>query len=175
MKPRNWIDFVRAAAGAYALTKVALVPAGEGREWFWASAGAVLFVSVLVQMLRWEGRLGLFAPVFFLQGLCFGVAGGLVGILTMAGSWGLSPVLPGPGAFIFVQGAIALSLGLVFERADPPLLFVLSGVIWLPMVTSVLLHKRLSASFDKRVKVVTRESRTRERAGARSLGSSGED
>lgn len=162
-KSRNWVDWLRAGVGAYGLTTVALMPptgtSGVDVTTV-ACVGAAMTVGMVVQMVRVEGRLSLFAPIFYLQGMTFGVAGGLVGVLAMVGSWALSPVLPGAAAILFVQGGIALSLGLLLQMQDtePVMLMVLTGVIWAPVLASVLLRKRLSASFDKRLKVVTREA-----------------
>lgn len=163
-KSRNWIDFGRGAVGALALTCAAiLAPEGsQGGDWQTLTLhGVVLGTASIVQMLRIEGRLTLFAPIYFLQGVTFGVAGWFVGLVAMVGSWALTPVLPGPGALLFVQGAVALSLGLLLGNTAPPALMILAGAIWLPMLVSILLHRRLSASFDKRVKRVSREGRER--------------
>lgn len=166
-KARNWIDFARAGVGAGALTSVALVPPEgvvgphvETLTW----QGLTLAAATVAQMVRFAGRLSLFAPIFFLQGVTFAVAGWLVGGLSMVGSWALTPVLPGAGAVLFVQGGLALSLGLLMRDTEPTMLMVLAGVVWVPVLASVLLKKRLSAAFDKRVKVVSRGSRSRREA-----------
>lgn len=162
-KPRNWVDWGRAAVGAYGVAMVAFTPPEGTIGVHWPTAawqGFVLVVATLIQMIRIEKRLSFFAPIFFLQGMTFGVAGGLVGLLSMLGSLALTPVLPGPGAVLFVQGGLALSLGVFLQKAAPVELMVLAGAIWLPVLLSVLLQKRLSASFDKRLKVVSRESRS---------------
>lgn len=159
-KSRNWVDLLRAAVGAYGVAyAVFTVPATvevHAPTLVWQAV--LLTLAVLFQMIRLEGRLSLFAPIFFLQGMTLGVAGPLVGFLAMAGSWALTPVLPGAGAVLFVQGGITLSLGLLLQDTEPKLLMILTGVVWLPVLASVLLRKRLSASFDKRMKVVSREA-----------------
>lgn len=161
-KSRNWVDWCRAAAGAYGVAAVAFTPP-EGTLGVHAPTaawqGGVFFFATFIQMVRIETRLSLFAPIFFLQGMTFGVAGWLVGLLSMLGSLALTPVLPGPGAVLFVQGGLALSLGMLLQKAAPANLMVLAGVIWLPVLVSVLFKKRLSASFDKRLKVISREAR----------------
>jgi hypothetical protein len=158
-KSRNWVDLFRGVVGAYGITAVAILPpvglVGVHGPTV-ALQGVVMVAGVCFQMLRLEGRLSLFAPVFYLQGVTFGVAGLQVGLLAMVGSWALSPVLPGAGAILFVQGGLALSLGLMMQSAEPTLLMVTTGVVWLPVLGSVLLRKRLSASLDKRVKMVSR-------------------
>jgi uncharacterized membrane protein len=163
-KSRNWIDLARGWVAGLALFVVALTPP-EGLvgadlgtlSW----QGLVLILAALSQMVRLEGRLSLFAPIFFLQGITFGAVGWLVGLLAMVGSWALTPVLPGPGAVLFVHGAFTLCLGLLFPGQAPEVVMLMVGVIWLPVLLSVLLKKRLSASFDKRTKLVSRPARER--------------
>jgi hypothetical protein len=162
-KPRNWVDFFRAAASGYAIMLVGqqwsvdheATPTG----WVLALVAVIWVLGTLVQMVRIEGRLGLYAPVFFLQGLGVGVMGSVIGFIAMFGSWALSPVLPGVGALLFVQGAITLCLSLMIRDAEPIIGMVLAGVIWMPVLLSVLLKKRLTGSFDKKFKVVPRDGR----------------
>lgn len=161
-KPRNWVDWGRAAVGAFGVAAMAFEQP-EGTLGVHAPTAAlqgfVLVTATLIQMIRIETRLSLFAPIFFLQGMTFGVAGWLVGLLSMLGSLALTPILPGPGAVLFVQGGLVLSLGMLLQKAAPVDLMVLAGAIWLPVLLSVLLKKRLSASFDKKLKVIPRDTR----------------
>ncbi len=159
-KSRNWVDLFRGAVGAYGVTATAINPpadaVGAHAPTLFLQA-AILVVAALIQMVRLEGRFSLFAPIFFLQGIAFGVGGPLVGFLAMIGRWGLSPILPGPGAVLFVQGGLALILGfLLHPDRTPHFSLIMAGVTWLPVLISVLLQKRLSASLDKRLKVVPR-------------------
>jgi hypothetical protein len=160
-KGRNWSDFLRAAVGGHVITSLAVLPpaelSGPHKPTLWL-VGVLLGAGVLVQMLRVEGRVTLFAPVFYLQGLSLGVVGALTGSLAMVGSWVLTPILPGVGAILFVQGGVVLILGLLFENpaASPALVMITSGLVWTPVLTSVLFRKRLSAAFEKRSKVVAR-------------------
>lgn len=157
-KSRNWVDLLRAAVGAYGVSEVVFTVSGLPGTHIptLVCQGAILLVAVLIQTVRLEGRLSFFAPIFFIQGLAIGVGGGLVGLLAMLGSWALTPILPGAGAVLFVQGGLALSLGLLLQSCEPRLLMVVTGVTWLPVLLSILLRKRLSASFDKRLKVIPR-------------------
>lgn len=176
MKSRNWVDLLRAAVGAYGVTAVAFSAPGLPGTHVptLVCQGGILLVAVLIQMIRIEGRLSFFAPIFFLQGMAFGVCGGLVGMLAMLGSWALTPVLPGAGAVLFVQGGLTLSLGLLLQRCEPKLLMVLTAVTWLPVLLSILLRKRLSASFDKRMKVVPRGAWAERETGSATEGAGAE-
>lgn len=162
VKSRNWLDFFRAMIGGYGVLSVAERQAAGGLETsptLLAWAAGALMLGVVVQMIRMQGRLSLFAPIFFLQGLTFGAAGGVIGAITMLGSWALSPVLPSAGALLFVQGAATLCLSLLLRDADPVLGMVMTGVIWMPVLVSVLLRKRLAGAFDKKLKIIPRDAR----------------
>jgi hypothetical protein len=160
-KARNWVDFFRALVGTIAIFYAVQRPAEPGLEdtiWAWLTLGP-LVLGVAVQMIRMEGRLGLFAPIFFLQGLLLGACGPVVGLLSMVGAWALAPVLSGPAALLFVQGAAALILGFLQGTHAPVFIASMGGLMWMPALVSVLLRKRLSAGFDKKVKVVNRHAR----------------
>lgn len=159
-KSRNWVDFFRGGVGAYGVMALAITPPADTTLAHTPTVSlqaAILGVAVFIQMVRLEGRFSLFAPIFFLQGIAFGVGGPLVGFLAMIGCWALSPMLPGPGAVLFVQGALVLSLGLLLHSTQEPHPFLVMAVVtWVPVVLSVLFQKRLSASLDKRLKIVPR-------------------
>lgn len=159
-KSRNWVDLFRGAVGTYGLLDAGLRPPEGilGLDTLTTSLqGGALFLAMLLQMVRYEKRLSLFAPIYFLQGMGIGVAGGLVGILALLGSWALSPLLPGAGVLLFVQGAVLLVIGMLLKSAAPGMLMIVAGITLMPMLVSVLLRKKLSASLDKRFKVIARE------------------
>jgi hypothetical protein len=161
-KSRNWVDFGRAAVGAYGLTTWAIMQteAETGRA-VAILHGGVLLAGMAIQMIRvQQGRVGLFAPIFFIQGVALGAAGFITGGLAMAGSWALSPVLPGAGAVLFVQGALAVCFGFLLGHVGTDTLMLLGAVTWTPVLASILLRKRLSAGFGKRVKIVSRSSKS---------------
>jgi hypothetical protein len=162
VKPRNWVDFFRAVVGGAVLSHVV------EKEFGLIAESSTLFtimcvglaVAVFAQMVRLEGRLSLFAPIFYLQGLCVGFCGPVVGLFSTLGAWALSPVLPTAGALLFVQGMGTLCLGFLLKEEDPALATLIACVTLLPSVVSVLLHKRLTASFDKKLKIVPRDARS---------------
>jgi hypothetical protein len=159
-KSRNWVDLFRSVVGTYGVMAMAITPPANTTLAHTPTVSlqaAILGVAVFIQMVRLEGRFSLFAPIFFLQGIAFGAGGPMVGFFAMIGCWALSPVLPGPGAVLFVQGALALALGLLLHSNEEPLPFlIIACVTWVPVLLSVLFQKRLSASLDKRLKIVPR-------------------
>jgi hypothetical protein len=162
MKPRNWLDLFRGMVGAGVLFYVAEDKAGSAglvATPYFGWAIALLVIAVVSQMIRLQGRLGLFAPIFFLQGVNLGINGAVVGLIVMLGSWALSPVLPSAGALLFVQGATALILCFLLNDATPAYGLVVAGLCWVPVLVSILMRKRLSASFDKKLKIIPRDAR----------------
>lgn len=162
VKPRNWLDLFRGMVGAGVLFYVAEDYAGEAtlassNLFSWVIAALTL--AVVAQMIRLQGRLGLFAPIFFLQGINLGVNGAVVGLIVMLGAWALSPVLPSAGALLFVQGAAALILCFLLSDANPAYGLMVAGLTWLPVLVSILMRKRLSAAFDKKLKIIPRDAR----------------
>lgn len=159
-KARNWLDWFRAMIGTWVIADVANSQVGRtasGTVELWIAAG-VLLVGVIVQMIRLEGRLSLFAPIFFLQGMNIGLNGPMIGLLVMLGSWALSPVLPTAATFLFVQGASTLCLGFLIKGADPGAGMAMAILSWVPALIAVLLRKRLAATFDKKLKIVPRDA-----------------
>lgn len=168
-KSRNWVDLFRASIGTACISLVAINPSTEvvGVDHFALGVQmAILFVSICIQMVRFEGRFSLFAPIFFIQGISFGTAGFLPALFSTLISWGLSPVLPSAGAILFVHGACVLCFGLLLQDATPAILFYVAGMTWFPVIFAVLIQKRLPGVMDKRLKVVQRTEHTSRRQKA---------
>ena len=103
-KPRNTIDLLRATLGS-----VVILGAFEGIEpALRAGPGAdaaelqrvfflqiaVLLAGVLIQTFRYEGRLTLFAPIFYLSGLTFGMCGFYPALFALVLVWTINLGLP---------------------------------------------------------------------------------
>ncbi len=157
-KPRNWIDLARGAIGAVTVvfSLQELLSSTENKGVVLYCSVGMLLVAVCIQMIRLEGRLSLFAPIFFLQGMAVGLIGPLAGLLAMVGTWALSPVLPNSSTVLFVQGGLAVCLALLLPDSDLALALVVGALTWLPVLTAVLTHRRLAANFDKKMKVMPR-------------------
>ncbi|MCX6938663.1 MAG: hypothetical protein NTU80_12355 [Verrucomicrobia bacterium] len=157
-KPRNWIDLARGAIGAVTVvyTLQELLGTTESKGAVLYSSVGMLLVGVGIQMIRLEGRLSLFAPIFFLQGMAIGLIGPLAGLLAMVGTWAFSPVLPNSSAVLFVQGGLAVCLALLLPDSDMDLALVVGALTWLPVLTAILTQRRLAATFDKKMKVIPR-------------------
>lgn len=69
---QNWLDFTRAAGGAYLLTHLAALPGegiGQGRLLYFAVIGVALTLVIVVQTAHHHKGLYFTAPVFFLWGI----------------------------------------------------------------------------------------------------------
>lgn len=162
-RPRNWVDLLRALAGAgslsYAVKALNEAEAGPGAaitaRWLTVFAG-VLAIGVMSQMVRREGGMRLFAPVFFLQGIVMVVADWRAGLLSTLGIWALSPIVGQPVGFLFVQALCLAVFSVLFTPGViiPGIMAV--SLLILPVFTALLLHRNLTANFEKRGKVVVR-------------------
>mgnify|MGYP007082185258 FL=1 len=159
LKARNYIDFARALLGSAVLFGAwpewakAAVEADfiEAEALVWAVQVSVLLVGVLVQTLRYEHRISLYAPLFYLSGLTLGVCGLYVGLFAMMLAWSIHRVLPGSGALLSVQALLVLVFGVVFLGVDSRETFVAAALVFLPVALSLLSRRRLGM-FNKRVK-----------------------
>ncbi len=160
LKPRNYIDFARAALGSAVLLGMwpevasAAVEADfvEADPLVWAVQVSVLFVGALVQTLRYEHRASLYAPLFYLSGLTLGMCGLYPALFAMVLVWSIHRVLPGPGAMLSIQTLLVLIFGVVFRGVGSRETFVAAALVFLPVALSLLSRRRLGL-FNKRVKV----------------------
>jgi hypothetical protein len=159
-KRRNWLDLLRALIGGYAVVVMAVntppgvLPGDLGLAFPWVQGG-VLVAGVLVQTVRYEARLALYPPIFFVGGLVFALVGWKAALLAFFAVWALNVVLPSAMIFLVVHGFIVLILGLVMTRA-PLESSVAAGLIVMPTLLALLSKRRLMAQFGRKAKVVRR-------------------
>jgi hypothetical protein len=150
---RNWLDLARALTGGLGLLVVGMqgvmdTPLEVARPYLAGQIGVVV-VAVLIQVLRFEKKLTFFAPVFFIQGLMFGLVDWRVGLLVMVGTWAINPLLPSPAPFLMVLGCIAAIFGTLMGA---PLVYVLTaaGISIGPVLVSILLKRRLAGCLARK-------------------------
>lgn len=159
LKPRNYIDFVRATLGSAVLigTSPEWASAAVGADFaeaealVWAVQVSVLFVGVLVQTLRYEHRISLYAPIFYLSGLTLGMCGLYPALFAMVLVWSIHRVLPGAGALLSIQALLVLTFGVAFQGVGSRLPFTAAAFLFLPVALSLLSRRRLGM-FTKRMK-----------------------
>ena len=159
---RNWIDFLRAMAGGFAVMTLvgpvveALVdvPGVSLGQIVFLTQGALLLVAVILQMVRIEERFTLSPPLFFLLGMAFPVVGFKAGVIGFFAIWAINIVLPNPGVFLtaYAGGIAILS---VFVGNGPRMGAMMAGLAFFPPLMAVLFRRRL-AQFRKRTKIVIR-------------------
>ena len=149
VKGQNYYDFLRGSIGGwsvmhccFSLPPVADAPS-SGRLTTLALQAGIFVVAILIQMIRWNGRISLFAPIFFLTGLTVGVCSWQVALFAAVLVWALNCALPNPEAFLLVQaialaGFSALFLGTITVRT-----LLGAFLIFLPVVISLLTKERL--------------------------------
>ncbi|HYD84201.1 MAG TPA: hypothetical protein VEA63_09110 [Opitutus sp.] len=160
-KLRNFVDFFRAALGGVLLlgTLPGREPAFHVVEGAAMSAVnlaanaplAILLVGVLLQTFRFETRVTLFPPIFYLSGLTFGLCGIYPAVFAMVLVWAVNFALPTPAGFLAVYALLVTTFGLLFQRLDNKLPFVAAGLLFLPVLLSLLTRRRL-VLLTKRVK-----------------------
>lgn len=151
---RNYIDLFRALAGGYSLIQFAFVASGEeAGETMFILQGAILLVAVLIQTIRFDGRISFFAPIFYFVGLSVGATGHYAGLFAFLLVLAINPVIPNPRMFLTAYGLLLLPFGLAFGAALD-LLGLTAGLLLLPPLLS-LLSKRPLVIFTRKAKAAT--------------------
>jgi hypothetical protein len=167
VKGRNWVDFFRSLAGGAAVggtlfTGVAaLAPADVKPEpivftFILGLKGFVLLIGLVVQAFRFEKKLSLFAPIFYLQGLAFGLIGLKATLVSIVLAWTVNALLPSAGVMLAVFGCLEIIAGLFFGRSQREVL-IAGGLTLLPVFLSLVLKRRL-AQFTKKTKIIAGSS-----------------
>lgn len=164
-KPRNYIDFFRALLGTLLLVgnsawgvDAALTVATDqelrGHEGVLIDRlrMAVLLIAVLLQFIRYEGRVTLYAPIFFLGGLGLALCGFNAAFIALLVVWTMNASLPlTPASFLTVYALLIFMLGLVFRGIEDSYVLFTGAVCLMPVVVSLLARRSL-AIFTKRIK-----------------------
>ncbi len=164
-KPRNYIDFLRGLGGG-------LVILGN-KDWEIASCFqmpidhvpetgqidvlmyvrmAILLLAVIVQFIRYEGRMTYYAPIFFLGGLGFALCGFSAGFFAFVVGWTMNSAMPlTPTGFLSAYALLIFMLGLIFRGVSDYFVMFAGIVSFLPVLVSLLARRSL-AMFNKRMK-----------------------
>ena len=148
---RNYVDLFRALAGGYCLTQFAFRAGGEGSDDIAVIIEAlVLLAAVLIQTVRFDGRLSFYAAIFFFVGLNTGASAHYANLFAFALVLAINPVIPNPRMFLTAYGLLMLPFGFLLG-ADATMLGVCSGLVLLPPLLS-LLTKRPVVIFSRKAK-----------------------
>ena len=151
-KLRNYVDLFRAAAGSAVIVGTVYTAScftigvdaapGTGRLVL-AIKCAILLGSMLVQLVRYQRRLTLFAPIFFVSGLTFGLCGLPAAGFAFVLMWALNLMLPNASAFLTTQAMVVGIFGAFFEGMTNVLVMVAVLCLFGPVLISMLTRRSL--------------------------------
>ena len=148
---RNYVDLLRALAGGYGLTHYAFTVTGATsiQAIFWLGA-VIMLIAVLIQTVRFRGRMSFYAAIFFFVGLNVGSSGHYFALFAFAIVLAINPIIANPRIFLTVYGLLQLPFGFAFN-ADLPVLALSSFLVLLIPLLS-LLTKRPVVIFSRKPK-----------------------
>lgn len=164
-KFRNTVDFIRALTGGLLLVgnhewgiapvlapdPERLLQGSHDQLHTWLGMG-LMGTGVLIQFLRYEGRITFYAPIFYLGGLGMALSGFSAGFLAFLVGWTLNTAAPlTPAAFLSVYALLVFLLGLLFRGLHDLHVVFMGGISFLPVMISLLTRRSL-AIFTKRIK-----------------------
>ena len=146
---RNYYDFLRGSVGGWCVMHFCFsLPPGaaapsSGRLTLLALQAGIFVVAISIQMIRWSGKISLFAPIFFLTGLTVGVCSWQVALFAAVLVWALNCALPNPEAFLLVQAIALAGFSTLFLGTINARTLLGASLIFLPVVISLLTRERL--------------------------------
>jgi hypothetical protein len=157
-KVRNYVDLLRAIAGsavivgtAYTASCFQIAPgaAPQAGKLVLGLKAAILLGSMLVQLIRYERRLTLFAPIFFVSGLTFGLCGLPAAGFAFLLIWALNLGLPNASALLGAHAVIIVLFGFLFDGVSNLLVIVAFLCLFMPVLISMLSGRSLQ-TFHRR-------------------------
>lgn len=149
---RNYIDFIRGAAGAYCLVEFSFTMTERTEDAETVILTLRLFVclvGLLIQSVRKEQKLSFFAAIFYLVGMSIGLCGypaALAFLLVLA----INPVLPNPRMFITAHALLILPFGYIFGSPSGLMMGCFTLLVLVPVIS--LMAKKPMVIYAKKVK-----------------------
>lgn len=163
-KPRNYIDFLRALTGGLILIGNAdwgvsscfgsvTTLHGPAEDVFWWEVRiAIIAVGVVLQFVRFEGRITFYAPLFFFAGLSCAMCGWGAGSFAFLLVWVLNTALPiPPVGFLAVYSLLLWLLGILFQGLSNRYIHAAPVMFLAPVVVSLMARRQL-ALFSKKMR-----------------------
>ena len=148
---QNWLDIIRAAAGAYLLMKLVFTVdehiRGAVRFAFLWEAG-ILMLGVLAQTIRFHKGVRFVGPVFYLSGLVPVISGYVDGGFTVLVAWMFTFVSGSPTYYFLAMSLSLIACGYFGGSSMNVILCV--GMSLSPFVLAALFQQRLSFVADER-------------------------
>jgi hypothetical protein len=152
-KVRNYVDLLRGLAGS-----AVIVGTPYTASCFAIAAGApantakivlglkcaILLGAMLVQLIRIERKVTLFAPIFFLSGVTFGLCGAPAAGFAFLLIWTINFGLPNPTAFLGVHAVLIGLFSVLFNGVGNPLLTITAFLcLFVPVLVSLMSQRPL--------------------------------
>ena len=157
VKPRNYLEFLRALAGAYllwgtdaigaAISVARQAPASASREVLLAIA-LILAIGTVIQTLRFDGRSRLFPPAFYLTGIAIVLAGWKAAVFAAILAWMVNRSVSSPAGFFAAFAVLLAGFGFVFDGKSL-YMFLACALLILPAALSLLSGRPLIAMSRK--------------------------
>jgi hypothetical protein len=157
VKPRNYLEFLRALAGGYllggtdaigaAISVAPHAPAAVARELLLAVA-AILVIGTVIQTLRFDGRSRLFPPAFYLTGIAVVLAGWKAALFATILAWMVNRSVSSPTGFFAAFAVLLAGFGFVFDGKSL-YMFLACALLILPAALSLLSGRPLIAMSRK--------------------------
>jgi hypothetical protein len=148
---RNYLDLFRSLAGGYCLINFAFVTnSKDAAQAALVIEAVVMLIAVLIQTVRYAGRLSFYAAIFFMVGLNVGASGDYVALFAFALTLAINPVIPNPRLFLSAYALLLLPFGLAFNTNLALLGVNVCIVLIVPLLS--LLTKRPVVIFSRKPK-----------------------
>lgn len=144
---QNWADLLRAGAGAYVLSTLAIQVNAEIKG---ASVkallleGAVLGIGVILQMFRTGRGIQFVGPIFYMCGLTLALSGYLQGSFAVFVGFLFAIGGKRPAYLLPVMGIALVVVGYVVDSTITLPLLLACGLIGLPVLIAFLFQKPLA-------------------------------
>jgi hypothetical protein len=148
-KPRNWIDFFRAAAGGVAVCLLCFQPVEAGNpsatyRLVFIIKCIVLVISVLIQTLRYNGKFTLVAPIFFVMGLSFGLIGWHAALFAFVTIWIVYLVISSLSTLLVCYTMLIVFYGFLLPHPSLAGVYLAAALPLLPVILSATSKRRLT-------------------------------
>jgi hypothetical protein len=163
-KARNYVDFLRAMTGGlilignsdWGIGSCFVVPGNlitaQEDQFIFQLKVAIIAVGVILQFVRFEGRLTFYAPLFYFAGLAFAMCGFGAGFFAFLLVWTFNAALPiPPVGFVSVYALILVLMGMLFQGLSDNYVYAAAILFFLPVIVSLMARRSL-ALFAKKMK-----------------------
>jgi hypothetical protein len=157
-KFRNYVDLIRAAAGAICVMgqwkiDACIAPTAGATSGHVIAVLAIktliLLIGLLIQTVRFERRLTFYPPVFFIAGLSVPLCTGWGALFAFVLIWAVNPMLGSAQGFLFAYAVLLGAFGTFFDGLGSKSSILAAVLCFLPALLSMMAGKTLIISARK--------------------------